>query len=81
MTNLVASSAIRQKIVAAILADFQQSMPIYAEMMSVAKNINDAAGPEESDRLGRIMHAAIRCASPQEPVSYTHLTLPTKRIV
>jgi len=66
MTNLVASSAIRQKIVAAILADFQQSMPIYAEMMSVAKNINDAAGPEESDRLGRIMHAAIRCASPQE---------------
>lgn len=63
---LVATSVIRQKIVEAILASFRRSMPIYAQMMAVAQDINDAAGPEESRRLGRIMHAAIRCASPSE---------------
>ena len=66
MSTFVATSVIREEIVAAILASFQQSMPIYAEMMAVAADINNAAGPEEADRLGRIMHAAIRCASPQE---------------
>ena len=66
MTKHVATSVIRAKIVEAILASFKQSMPIYADMMAVAKDINNAAGPQEADRLGRIMHAAIRCASPQE---------------
>jgi len=66
MTTHVATSVIREKIVAAILASFRQSMPIYADMMAVAQDINNAAGPDEADRLGRIMHAAIRCASPQE---------------
>ena len=66
MPTFIATSVIRQKIVEAILASFQQTMPIYAEMMAVAADINNAAGPEEADRLGRIMHAAIRCASPAE---------------
>jgi len=66
MTTFVATSVIRSKIVEAILASFKQSMPIYADMMAVAQDINNAAGPEEADRLGRIMHAAIRCASPKE---------------
>lgn len=66
MPTFVATSVIREKIVEAILASFKQSMPIYAEMMAVAQDINNAAGPQEADRLGRIMHAAIRCASPAE---------------
>ncbi len=66
MPTLVATHLIREKIVEAILASFQQSMPIYSDMMAVAANINNAAGPEEAARLGRIMHAAIRCASPHE---------------
>ncbi len=66
MPKLIATSVIREQIVKAILASFQQSMPIYADMMAVAEDINNAAGPDEANRLGRIMHAAIRCASPQE---------------
>lgn len=66
MPPFVATSVIREKIVEAILASFRQSMPIYADMMAVAAEINNAAGAEEADRLGRIMHAAIRCASPEE---------------
>ncbi len=66
MTITVPASSIRASIVTAILEHFRSSMPIYRAMMSVAADINQAAGPSEADRLGRIMHAAIRCASPQE---------------
>jgi len=47
MPTFVATSVIREKIVEAILASFKQSMPIYAEMMAVAQDINNAAGPQE----------------------------------
>ena len=41
-------------------------MPIYQQMMSVAREINSQAGEAEAKRLGRIMHAAIRCVSDDE---------------
>lgn len=41
-------------------------MPIYEQMMQVARDINQQAGEDEAKRLGRIMHAAIRCASDEE---------------
>ena len=34
---------------------------------------------EASEKM--VTHKAVRIATPEEPVSYTHLTLPTKRIV
>ena len=65
-TNFVKPSWTRAEIVRKILADFEKSMPIYKQMMSVAREINAQAGSTEAQRLGRIMHAAIRCASDAE---------------
>ena len=64
--HVVTQAEIRGLIVTRILEQFRQSMPIYAQMMNVAQTINDATGEDESKRLGKIMHAAIRCASPAE---------------
>ena len=64
--HAVTPAEIRSRIVSQILSRFEKSMPIYAEMMEVAKSINGAAGEDEAERLGKIMHAAIRCASPSE---------------
>jgi len=64
--HAVAQAEIRSRIVSEILRRFEMSMPIYAQMMSVAKSINLAAGQDEAERLGKIMHAAVRCASPAE---------------
>ena len=64
--HAVSQAKIRSRIVSQILSRFEQSMPIYAQMMGVAKTINLAAGQDEAERLGKIMHAAIRCASPEE---------------
>ena len=64
--HAVAPAEIRSRIVSQILSRFEQSMPIYAKMMGVAESINNAAGQDEAKRLGKIMHAAIRCASPAE---------------
>ena len=65
-TELVKPSWIRTELVRQILARFEQSMPIYQQMMQVAREINRRAGEDEAKRLGRIMHAAIRCASGEE---------------
>jgi uncharacterized glyoxalase superfamily metalloenzyme YdcJ len=62
----ISPSALRREIVHRILANFENTMPIYGEMMGVAKTINTQAGEDEAKRLGKIMHAAIRCASPVE---------------
>ncbi len=59
-------SWIRREIVLRILATFKESMPIYKQMMAVASNVNAKAGEVEAQRLGKIMHAAIRCASDDE---------------
>lgn len=64
--NLVAPSWIRTEVVLRILAEFERTMPIYRDMMSVAREINNRAGESEAKRLGKIMHAAIRCASNEE---------------
>jgi len=64
--NLVQPSWIRSELVRKILAGFEESMPIYQQMMAVAREINAQAGESEAKRLGRIMHAAIRCASEEE---------------
>ena len=64
--HAVDPAEIRRRIVSQILSRFEQSMPIYAQMMGVAKSINLAAGEDEAKRLGKIMHAAVRCASPAE---------------
>ena len=64
--HAVSQAEIRSRIVAQILMRFEQSMPIYSQMMGVAQAINQAAGEDEAKRLGKIMHAAIRCASPGE---------------
>ena len=45
---------------------FERTMPIYEQMIAVARSINAQAGEDEAKRLGRIMHAAIRCASNDE---------------
>ncbi len=65
-TIFVKPSWIRSELVRQILARFEQSMPIYKQMMQVARDINLRAGEDEAKRLGRIMHAAIRCASDAE---------------
>ncbi|MEM8944901.1 MAG: DUF1338 family protein [Planctomycetota bacterium] len=62
----VSPSHLRSQLVQQILNRFEASMPIYKQMMAVAKDINDRAGEDEALRLGRIMHAAIRCASDAE---------------
>jgi len=59
-------SWIRTELVLRILARFEATMPIYKRMMAVAHEINTQAGAKEAQRLGRIMHAAIRCASDDE---------------
>ena len=64
--HAVPPAEIRRRIVSKILSRFEQSMPIYSKMMGVAESINNAAGQDEAKRLGKIMHAAIRCASPAE---------------
>ncbi len=64
--NFVQPSWIRTKIVHQILAEFEKTMPIYKQMMAVAREINTKAGASEAQRLGRIMHAAIRCVSDEE---------------
>ena len=66
MSQFVTPTELRARIVAAVLEHFQRSMPIYQQMIDVARDINQAAGEETADRLGRIMHAAIRCACPSE---------------
>ena len=62
----VEPSWIRAEIVHKILANFETTMPIYKQMMGVARTINNQAGEAEAKRLGRIMHAALRCASDDE---------------
>lgn len=64
--NLVEPSWIRSELVSKILARFEAALPIYKQMMTVAHEINALAGANEAQRLGRIMHAAIRCASDTE---------------
>ena len=64
--NFIQPSWIRQEIVLQILATFEETMPIYKQMMAVARDINQKSGPSEARRLGKIMHAAIRCASDEE---------------
>ncbi|MCA9230856.1 MAG: DUF1338 family protein [Planctomycetales bacterium] len=59
-------SWIRREIVLRILAMFEETMPIYQDMIAVARDINERAGENEAKRLGKIMHAAIRCASNAE---------------
>lgn len=66
LTSMVDSSWIRSEIVRRILARFQAALPLYKDMMAVAESINNAAGPEVAARLGKVMHAAIRCASSEE---------------
>lgn len=65
-SDFVEPSWIRTRLVQQILKQFEQSMPIYKDMMAVARDINAQAGEDEAQRLGRIMHAAIRCASDDE---------------
>lgn len=65
-TEFVKPSWIRSEIVHKILAMFEKSMPIYEQMIAVARDINNKAGESEAKRLGKIMHAAIRCASDEE---------------
>jgi uncharacterized glyoxalase superfamily metalloenzyme YdcJ len=65
-TTLVKPSWIRSEIVREILAMFASTMPIYEQMFAVARHINARAGEDEAQRLGRIMHGAIRCASDDE---------------
>ena len=64
--TFVEPSWIRNQIVQQILTTFETTMPIYKQMMAVAHDINTKAGAVEAERLGRIMHAAIRCASDKE---------------
>jgi len=66
LTSMVDSSSIRSEIVRRILERFQAALPLYKEMMAVAESINNAAGPEVAARLGKVMHAAILCASGEE---------------
>ena len=63
---MVPPSRLRDELVRRILAAFEASLPIYQEMMAVAREINARAGEHEAKRLGKIMHAAIRCWSDQE---------------
>ena len=63
---MVEASWIRAEVVRRILEKFKAALPLYADMMEVASAINQQAGEEEAERLGKVMHAAIRCASPQE---------------
>ena len=64
--SITQPSWIRAQVVRKILARFQAALPLYQDMLEVADEINSAAGPEESLRLGKVMHAAIRCASSAE---------------
>jgi len=59
-------SWIRSEIVRQFLTNFEAALPLYKDMMSVARSVNSAAGESESKRLGKIMHAAVRCASSDE---------------
>lgn len=63
---LIESSWIRSEVVRKILERFEAALPLYKDMMEVARTINDAAGEAEAARLGKVMHAAIRCASMEE---------------
>ena len=65
-SDRVPPSTIRQQVVSRILAKFKEDMPIYEQMIGVADQINAQAGAAEAQRLGKIMHAAIRCASDEE---------------
>jgi uncharacterized glyoxalase superfamily metalloenzyme YdcJ len=65
-TKFVKPSWIRTEIVRQILAMFERTMPIYEQMFAVARDINSRAGKSEAQRLGKIMHGAIRCASNEE---------------
>jgi uncharacterized glyoxalase superfamily metalloenzyme YdcJ len=65
-TELVKPCWIRSEIVREIVAMFASTMPIYEQMFAVARDINTRAGEGEAQRLGRIMHGAIRCASDDE---------------
>ena len=65
-TQFVKPSWIRTEIVRQILAMFERTMPIYEQMFAVAREINSRAGEAEAQRLGKIMHGAIRCASNAE---------------
>lgn len=64
--SLIESSWIRAEIVRKLLERFQAALPLYKDMMSVAHDVNNAAGEAEAQRLGKVMHAAIRCASSGE---------------
>ncbi len=63
---MVEPSWIRTEVVRKILERFQAALPLYKDMMGVARDINQAAGEAEAERLGKVMHAAIRCASSEE---------------
>ena len=63
---MVDASWIRTEVVRKLLKRFQAALPLYKDMMGVASVINAAAGEEEAKRLGKVMHAAIRCASAEE---------------
>ena len=64
--QFVEPSWIRSEIVNLILDRFTSALPLYAEMMKVAETINQAEGEQVAKGLGKVMHAAIRCASPKE---------------
>jgi uncharacterized glyoxalase superfamily metalloenzyme YdcJ len=65
-TQFVKPSWIRSEIVRQILAMFERTMPLYEQMFAVARDINTRAGESEAQRLGKIMHGAIRCATNDE---------------
>lgn len=64
--STVKPSWIRAEIVRQILEVFKASLPLYKDMMAVAESINREAGDEVAEGLGKVMHAAIRCASDEE---------------
>ena len=62
----VEPSWIRAELVRQILDAFKASLPLYENMMAVADSINREAGDDVAEGLGKVMHAAIRCASDHE---------------
>ena len=64
--SFVEPSWIRAEIVSRILERFQAALPLYRDMMAVAHQINTSAGADVAAKLGKVMHAAIRCASGDE---------------
>ncbi len=65
-STLAEPSQIRDRLVQKMLGRFRAALPLYKDMMDVADTINRQAGDDVAESLGRVMHAAIRCASTEE---------------